>query len=247
MTDRGIIDLNFPSSLDHSVANTIIKEAGIVRAFLSQDPSCLHNLHELKTKFPESHFSFFYTFNPHLDQFPIQNLRTELQKSPFAGVRLYPGEHWFYPNDPVLYSLIRELETQGLILIFQLTPTGSLPFKLKYTDPVLIDDIASDFPSLRIILSVGTPLPWIERVEFLAKSRKNVFIELSFSSPAQIPECFSSIERLPEKFVYGSGMGDVNSLKRRIMEFVSLPYPEEVLDLILYKNAESLFLHNLQG
>ncbi len=235
-----IIDFSFSPFIDPLSIPRLFERLHIQKAFVSKDASGEPDLNHLKNHFPQGPFLYLHSFNPHKEQFPLDGLSRYMEKLPIKGVKLYPGEHWFFPGEPSLYPLYRFLADKNLFLVFQLTPSGALPFKLKYTDPLLIDEIASDFPSLRIVLSIGEELPWLQRIEFLTKSREHVYIELSLKSPQYIPLYFPSLEKIPQKFLFGSGMESEDLLEKRVREFISLPYSKDIIQSILYRNAEAL-------
>ncbi len=235
-----IIDFSFSPFIDPLSIARLFERLHIQRAFVSKNASGEPDLNQLKNQFPQGPFLYLYSFNPHKEQFPLDGLSRCMEKLPVIGVKLYPGEHWFFPGEPSLYALYRFLEEKNLLLVFQLTPSGSFPFKLKYTDPLLIDEIASDFPLLKIVLSVGDELPWFQRIEFLAKSREHVYIELSLKSPQNIPLHFPSLEKIPQKFLFGSGREGLDLLEKKVREFLSLPYSKDIIQSILYRNAEAL-------
>lgn len=72
---------------------------------------------------------------------------------------LNPARQHFYPNDRRFYPLWEEAERQGLVLLFHSgyaaagsgTPGGG-GVKLKYCQPMLLDDVAADFIGLTVVL-----------------------------------------------------------------------------------------------
>lgn len=96
----------------------------------------------------------FCTFDPLKERDMPGQLR-QLAVEGFRGVKLYPTYNFFYPNDPMLYPLYEAAQELGLPVMFH---TGLSVFKgsrLKYGDPIFYDDIAVDFPELKIIMCHG--------------------------------------------------------------------------------------------
>ena len=59
--------------------------------------------------------------------------------------------------------------------------------RLKYSNPMAVDDVAADFPGLDIILAHPS-FPWQEEALAIAVHKPNVYIDLSGWSPKYFPE-----------------------------------------------------------
>ena len=82
----------------------------------------------------------------------------------------------------------------GLIALFHSGTTGigaGMPggggVRLKYSNPMCVDDVAADFPGLDIILAHPS-FPWQEEALAIAVHKPNVYIDLSGWSPKYFPE-----------------------------------------------------------
>ena len=58
--------------------------------------------------------------------------------------------------------------------------------RLKYSNPIYLDDVAADFPDMPIILAHPS-FPWQEEALAVAQHKPNVFIDLSGWSPKYFP------------------------------------------------------------
>jgi NAD(P)-dependent dehydrogenase (short-subunit alcohol dehydrogenase family) len=58
--------------------------------------------------------------------------------------------------------------------------------KLRYSDPMLLDDVAADFPDLPVILAHPS-VPWQDQAISMATHKGNVYIDLSGWSPKYFP------------------------------------------------------------
>ncbi len=109
----------------------------------------------------------FASINPHL----IPDLATELKKlvnAGFCGLKLYPTYQYYYVNDPLLYPLYACAQELNVPVMIH---TGTSLFKgarLKYGDPIFLDDVAVDFPSLNLIMVHGGRGFWYDRAFFYA-------------------------------------------------------------------------------
>ena len=64
---------------------------------------------------------------------------------------------------------------------------GGMGMKLKYSNPIFIDDVAADFPDMPIILAHPS-FPWQEEALSVATHKPNVYIDLSGWSPRYFPK-----------------------------------------------------------
>jgi len=106
---------------------------------------------------------------------------------------LNPARQHFFPNDPRFYPLWEEAQRQGMPILFHGgmaasgagTPGGS-GVKLKYTQPIYLDDLAADFPKLNIICAHPT-WPWTSESLAIARHKSNFYIDLSGWAPKYFP------------------------------------------------------------
>lgn len=108
----------------------------------------------------------------------VEILRRGVTEWGLKGLKLYPP-CGFYPNDPVCYRLYREcVELNVPVLIH--TGYAVPPLKSKYAHPLHIDEVAVDFPSLRIILGhAGMPHAWGSDAISVAIYHPNVYLDMS--------------------------------------------------------------------
>src|SRR3982750_1604974 len=109
------------------------------------------------------------------------------------GLKLHPSVQAFAPNDPAVYPLYEAAGELGVPIVFHTGQTGigaGLPggrgIKLRYSDPMLIDDVAADFPALTVILAHPS-VPWQDAAISIATHKANVYIDLSGWSRKYFP------------------------------------------------------------
>ncbi|HEY7009523.1 MAG TPA: amidohydrolase family protein, partial [Jatrophihabitantaceae bacterium] len=109
------------------------------------------------------------------------------------GVKFHPSLQGFVPNERAYYPLYEAAAEAGAPAVFHTGQTGigaGLPggrgIKLRYSDPMLLDDVAADFPSLTVILAHPS-VPWQDAAISMATHKANVFIDLSGWSPKYFP------------------------------------------------------------
>lgn len=160
------------------------------------------------------------------------------------GFKFHPSMQAFEPNDPQFNPLWEALEEMGLPALFHTGQTGigaGLPggrgIKLRYSNPMLIDDIAADFPGLTIILAHPS-VPWQDEAISMATHKPNVYIDLSGWSPKYFPTQLvrAANSMLRHKVLFGSDY-PVLTPDRWMADFAKLDMKPEVEPLIFKDNA----------
>ena len=162
---------------------------------------------------------------------------------------LNPGRQLFYPNDERFYPLWDEAARHNLIVLFHGgmmgagagTP-GGMGFKLKYTRPIPhMDDVAADFPELKII-GAHPSWPWQEESLAIARHKSNFYIDLSGWRPkyfsASLVQYANTI--IQDKVLFGSDWPAIK-LEVWLEDFEQLPIKPEVRQKIMLDNAKKLF------
>jgi len=182
----------------------------------------------------------FASLNPHLSNRPARELRRLVEVYGFRGLKLYPTYQFFYPNDRELYPVYAVAEELGLPVMFH---TGSSVFRgsrLKYGDPLYLDDVAVDFPDLAIVMAHSGRGFWYDRAFFLARLHQNVYMEISGIPPRRLLEHSPELERLAHKVIWGSDWPGVPDLAGALEGVRSFPLSEKTLAAVLGGNAARL-------
>jgi len=100
----------------------------------------------------------FASIDPHKGKLGVREAR-ELIEQGVRGFKFHPNVQRFFPNDVEFYPLYEVIAEAGLIALFHSGTTGigaGMPggggVRLKYSNPMHVDDVAADFPELNIIL-----------------------------------------------------------------------------------------------
>jgi predicted TIM-barrel fold metal-dependent hydrolase len=111
----------------------------------------------------------------------------------FRGFKFHPSTQECYPNDPVAYPIYEVLAEYGLPALFHSGQTGvgagqkgGGGVRLKYSNPMYLDDVAVDFPDMPIILAHPS-VPWQDEALSVATHKAQVYIDLSGWSPKYFP------------------------------------------------------------
>ena len=112
----------------------------------------------------------------------------------------------------------------------------------RFADPMAVDDVAVDFPDLRIVLAhAGRPL-YMSTAVFLARRHGNVLLDLSGIPPRKLLEYLPRLEEISDRCLWGTDYPSpgVTSMRRNVEDFLSLPLSEGAKRRILFDNAEAL-------
>ena len=179
----------------------------------------------------------FASINPFLVNDLAEELERLVKEYDFRGIKVYPTYQHHYVNDPRMYPLYARLQEFGLPMLVH---TGSSVFKgarIKYGDPLLLDDVAVDFPALNILMAhSGRPL-WYEQAFWMARRHENVYMEVSGLPAKNLLDYFPRLEDIAHKVVYGSDWPGNPDLRRNVEAIRSLSISEEAKQNILYDNA----------
>jgi predicted TIM-barrel fold metal-dependent hydrolase len=163
-------------------------------------------------------------------------------------IKIHPPHQLFYPNDYLnglkeLEVLYRAAQSNGIPIMFH-TGTSIFPgARSKYGDPIHIDDVAVDFPHLKIVLAHGGRPLWMNTAFFLVRRHANVYLDISSIPPVHLLHYFPRLAEIAHKTLFGSdwpGPG-VRDIKEALDSFRALPFSAETKRLILGQVALTIW------
>lgn len=186
----------------------------------------------------------FGSVDPRTGADAVVEARRQAGELGVRGFKFHPSLQGFDPSGDEFRPLWRELEQLGLPCIFHTGQNGmgaGLPggrgIKLRYSNPLLLDDIAAEFPGLTIIMAHPS-VPWQDEANSIATHKANVYIDLSGWSPKYFPE--SLVKRgnniLSGKLLFGTDFPLITP-EKWLAAFAELPLKDEVRPGILKGNA----------
>jgi len=181
----------------------------------------------------------FCTINPSLSKDPGKDFQKYIRMGA-RGIKLYPSYSFFYPNDSALYPVYAIAQDYQLPVLVH---TGSSIFKgskIKYADPIHLDDVATDFPELPILMAHCGRGLWYERAFFLSKLHPNLYLEISGLPPKNLLKYFPDLEKNIYKVVYGSDWPGIQTIGQNIEAISNLPLSDKAIEKILYGNAAQI-------
>jgi predicted TIM-barrel fold metal-dependent hydrolase len=163
------------------------------------------------------------------------------------GFKFHPSLQGFAPNDERYYPLWEEIQSLGVPALFHTGQTGigaGLPggrgIKLRLSDPMLVDDVAADFPGLTVILAHPS-VPWADSSISMATHKANVYIDLSGWSPKYFPPQLvrNANSLLQDKVLFGTDF-PLLTADRWLRDFEALDIKPHIRPKILKDNAVRL-------
>jgi len=189
----------------------------------------------------------FASIDPARGQMGVREARRLIKDFGVKGFKFHPTVQAFYPNDPSCYPLYEVIAEAGLPALFHTGQTGigaGMPsgggLRLKYSNPLCLDDVAADFPGMPVI-SAHPGVPWQDEQLSVAIHKPNVYIDLSGWSPRYFePKLVQYANTLlKDRVLFGSD-NPVIDPDRWLADFEKLPIKPEVRPLILKENAARL-------
>ena len=189
----------------------------------------------------------FGSVDPHRGPAAVEQARRLVRDFGVRGFKFHPSLQGFSPDDERFRALWGAIEELGVPALFHTGQNGigaGLPggrgIKLRYSNPILLDDVAADFPGLTVILAHPS-VPWQAEAISMAVHKSNVYIDLSGWSPKYFPAELTAAAggMLRGKVLFGSDYPLI-APERWIDDFTGLGIRAEVLPAILKENARKV-------
>jgi predicted TIM-barrel fold metal-dependent hydrolase len=189
----------------------------------------------------------FASIDPHKGKAGALEARRLIADYGIRGFKFHPPIQNFDPGDRMAWPLYDVIAEHKLPAIFHTGHSGmgtGMPggggIRLKYGQPILVDDVAVDFPDMKIILAHPS-WPWTDEALSMALHKPNVFIDLSGWSPKYFPPQIVRYanSQLGHKFLFGSDFPLIPPDKW-LAAFAEAGFKDSVHQPILKDNAARL-------
>ena len=189
----------------------------------------------------------FASIDPHKGKLGAREARRLIQDHGIRGFKFHPTLQGFFPNDRMAYPIYEVIAEHKLPAVFHTGHSGigsgmkgGGGLRLKYSEPIYLDDVATDFPDMKIIMAHPS-WPWQEQALSIALHKPNVYIDLSGWSPKYFsPELIKYANSLLKlKMLFGSDFPLIHP-DRWLEDFAAASFKPEVRPLILKDNARRL-------
>lgn len=177
----------------------------------------------------------------------LRQVRHAVKELGLIGFHFHPIMQHFAVNEPRYRALFEEISSLGAAVMIDVGTTGmgaGMPgghgAKIRHAHPSSIDELAADFPKLKIIMA-HPGWPWVEETTAVALHKGNVYWEMSGWAPKYFPGNLKvDIRgRLQDKIMFGSDYPSM-PYSRILKEWQELGYKDEVMEKIMHKNAERI-------
>lgn len=166
-----------------------------------------------------------------------------------SALKLHPPHQLFHPNGYLADG------PKGLEVVYSMAEESSLPVmihtgtsifpraRVRFGNPLALDDVAVDFPKLNLIMAHGGRPLWTREAFFLLRRHQNLYFDISSIPPKLLLDYFPRLEQIADKTLFGSDWPGpmVPGMRRNIDDFLSLPLSDGAKRMILESNALKLF------
>jgi len=189
----------------------------------------------------------FGSVDPHRGAEAVRMARRQIEEYGVKGFKFHPSSQAFLPNDPIAYPVYEVIEAAGLPALFHTGQTGAGAgtrggggIRLKYSNPIHLDDVAVDFPDMPIILAHPS-FPWQEEALSVATHKPQVYIDLSGWSPKYFPPILVQYANtlLKDKMLFGTDF-PVLTPERWMSDLEKTAIRDEVKPALFKDNAVRL-------
>ncbi|NHN48859.1 amidohydrolase [Halostella sp. JP-L12] len=175
----------------------------------------------------------------------VAEARRAIEDLDLSGFKFQQIAQGFDPSDPEHEELFATIEDLGVPVVFHggnstlgACSPGGRGLKIKYGNPMLIDDVAAEHPDLQILIA-HPAFPWEKEQLAICQQKGNVYMDLSGWMPRYVDEQVLHYAKtlLSDKVMFGT---DYPMLEPEpwLEQFAELGFPEDVQRKILWENAE---------
>jgi hypothetical protein len=242
---------------DPSAFVEFLDEQGVARAgivnYVSPDlMGFTERANDFSAKYRDSHPDRLFAYgsvHPRLARDPKRQMDRLLRRLKVDAIKIHPQHQGVYSHGyidgsaPALHTIYKMAEDAGVPVTIH-TGTSVFPgARNRLGDPIFTDDVAIDFPDLKVVLAHGGRPLWYDTAFFLVRRHKNVFLDLSGIPPRSLLKAFPRLEEIADKCMFGSdwpGPG-VRSIADNIDQVGRLPLSPEALKHIFSGTAKRVF------
>lgn len=240
-----LMDLDdFTEKLDEAgIEKAVISAADVETTYGGKVPN--EHIAEIVSNYPDK-FIGFAGVDPHKGMEAIREFEQAVKELGLKGLNLGCWELQIRSNNRKYYPLYAKAIELDVPVTLHTSINYSPENTMDYGRPIYLDEVASDFPELKIIACHGG-WPWVLEMVGVARRHENVYIELSGHRPKYFaaensgwgPLMRFGRSLLKNQVLFGTDW-PLLPFERSIQEMRELPLKEEVIQKWLYDNAAEL-------
>lgn len=132
-------------------------------------------------------FIGFAGVDPNKGILAVDELSRSVEVLGLSGVKFIPHLINMTPNDPRMYPILEKAQEFGLPVLIHTGTHFHNGARLKFCRPDTLDDLAIDFPELKII-AAHFGFPWFYEALAVVQKNANVYFNIAGWAPRYIPE-----------------------------------------------------------
>ena len=234
LSEKPLLTVNYLKSQGVKYAVVLPEYAPATSAFVPTE-AVIEYCHDQDMLIP------FASLNPNTHPDPAAKLEYYVRDHGVKGLKLLPSYQLFYPNEARVYPIYAKAQELDIPIIFHVGSSRLKGTRMKYCDPIYLDDVAVDFPNLKIVMAHSGRGFWYEQCFFLSRLHKNVYMDITGLPPQNLLSYFPELDKNGDKVVFGSDWPAMpTGIKENVEAIQSLPLSSSTIEGILYYNAARL-------
>lgn len=155
-------------------------------------------------RYPER-FIGFASVDPHKGVLATEEVVRSVKELGLSGLKFIPHLLEMAPNDSRMYPVLEKAQELNIPVLFHTGIHFHTGARLRYCRPEYLDDVAIDFPMLKIILA-HFGFPWFYEAMAVVQKNANVYFNIAGWSPKYIPKYIIEMIKGPlsDKALLGS-------------------------------------------
>ena len=177
----------------------------------------------------------------------IAEAKHAVEELGLMGFHFHPIMQHFAVNEEIFYPLFETINALKVPIMLDVGTTGmgagmpgGMGAIIRHAHPLSVDQLAADFPDLKIICA-HPGWPWIDEMTAVALHKGNVYWEMSGWAPKYLPDGIKrDIKgRLKDKIMFGSDYPSM-PYERLFREWDEIGYTVDILEKFYHRNAEEI-------
>lgn len=194
-------------------------------------------------------FIAFGSVHPRLTRDADADMHRLIHDLGIRAIKVHPPHQLIHANDYLnglkpLEIVYRRCEEWGIPVMVHTGTSFFTGARIKYGDPLTLDDVAVDFPKLKIIMAHGGRPLWMETAFYLMRRHRNMYMDISSIPPKKLlSDYFPRLEEIADRVLFGTDWPgpQVEDMRKNADDFLSLDLKPETKQKIIYDNAMKLF------
>lgn len=203
---------------------------------------------EVIAQYPKR-FSGTANLDPKLGMASVRQLEHAVKDLGIKCFYASPFRHGIRANDKKFYPMYAKAAELDIPVFIYATMTYRTDLPMDIGRPLYVDEVAMDFPELRIVAGLGG-WPWVPEMIGVARRHQNVYISTAGHRPKYLATPGSGWEMLmqfgntllQDRVVFASSWSTFSMPVGQVVEeMLALPLKDSVKEKWMYRNARRLF------